>query len=52
MERKPRKSRMRREFDQVIDMTMLKDKDVMSLPACLNRIMKNVQGVGLNDIVL
>jgi DNA polymerase III delta prime subunit len=52
MERKPRKSRMRREFSQVIDMTMLKDKDVVSLPACLNRIMKNVQGVGLNDIVL
>ena len=52
MERKPRKSRMRREFDQVIDMTMLKDKDVMSLPACLNRIRKNVHGVGINDIVL
>ena len=52
MEKKPRKSRMRRELDQAIDMTMVKDNGVMSLPACLNRIRKNVHGVGINDIVL
>ena len=52
MERKPRKSRMRREFDQAIDMTMVKDNGEMSLAACLNRIRKNVHGVGINDIVL
>lgn len=43
---------MRRELDQAIDMTMLKDKDVMSMAACLNRIRINVHGVGINDIVL
>ena len=52
MERKPRKSRMRRELDQAIDMTMVKDNGEMSLAACLNRIRKNVHGVGINDIVL
>ena len=52
MERKPCKSRKRRELDQAIDMTMLKDKDVMSMAACLNRIRINVHGVGINDIVL
>ena len=52
MERKPRKSRMRREFGQEIDMTALKDKDTMSIAACLNRIMKSVQNIGISDVVL